>query len=205
MSERDHWERIYSTRPPEALGWYTPHLRTSLDWIRELDLPADAPIIDIGGGASTLVDELLEAGHEAVTVLDLSETALSVARRRLGATARSVTWKTGDITSVELPAHGYALWHDRAVFHFVTEAADRRRYRDNLLGALRPGGHVIIGTFAPEAPPRCSGLPVRRYDRERLEDALGDAFELTRHHEELHTTPGGVEQMYTYCRFRRRA
>jgi len=203
MSGKDHWEKVYATRPTEKLGWYEPHLRTSLSWIRRLDLPLDAPIIDVGGGASTLVDDLVEAGYESITVLDLSENALGAARARLVNEGEAVTWLVGDITTADLPARHYELWHDRAVFHFLTSSGQQRQYRNNLLRALKPGGHLIIGTFAPEAPPRCSGLPVKRYTPEQLASVLGGAFELKQHHQALHVTPGGVEQMYLYCHFRK--
>ncbi|MDZ7748481.1 MAG: class I SAM-dependent methyltransferase [Halofilum sp. (in: g-proteobacteria)] len=204
MSRKDHWEDVYASRAPQQVGWYEPRLQASLRWIRSLRLPADAPVIDVGGGASTLVDDLLGLGHEDITVLDISEEALWTARARLRGRAEAVTWIAADITEVELPPAHYALWHDRAVFHFLTGQEDRRRYLDNLLHALRPGGHVVMGTFAPDAPPRCSGLPVQRYDAERLDDTLGAQLELRDHFRELHLTPGGVEQMYLYCLFRRR-
>lgn len=197
-----HWERVYAEDPIEALGWYRPHLDTSLAWIEALGLDPHAPILDVGGGASTLVDDLLARGSRAVTVLDLSAKALAAARARLGEQAGLVTWVEGDITSVELSAGHYALWHDRAVFHFLTEPEQRRRYRARLLAALRPGGHAIIATFAPEAPPRCSGLPVCRYESNDLAGTLGDDLELLGHHKEMHRTPGGTEQMYLYCHFR---
>ena len=203
MSRRDHWERVYSTKPTEKLGWFEPHLRTSLSWINELRLPVDAPIIDVGGGASTLVEDLLDAGFRSVTVLDISSKALSLTKARLGKKAELVTWLVGDVTAVDLPSRNFELWHDRAVFHFLTEPEQRRKYRDNILKALKPGGHMIIGTFAPEAPPTCSGLPVQRYSPELLKSTLGSEFELKRHCNELHITPGGVEQMYLYCYFRR--
>jgi len=205
MSQKDHWEQVYSTKPTEKLGWYKPHLQTSLSWIRGLSLAVDATIIDVGGGASTLINDLLDAGYRSITVLDISEKALSLVKTRLGKKAELVTWLDGDITSVDLPTHYYELWHDRAVFHFLTVLEQQRKYRDNLLKALKPGGHLIIGTFAPEAPPKCSGLLVQRYSPEQLENTLGGEFELKRHHKELHITPGGVEQMYLYCYFRRTA
>jgi SAM-dependent methyltransferase len=203
MGPKDHWDDIYSTRPVDKLGWYEPHLRTSLEWIQALALPLDAPIIDVGGGVSTLADDLLDLGYASITVLDLSESALAVIKGRLAEKAGQVTWVVGDITAADLPAGQYELWHDRAVFHFLTAAGQQQKYRANLLKALRPGGHLIIGTFAPEAPPKCSGLPVERYTPDRLEDWLGSEFELMRRHKELHITPGGVEQMYLYCHFRR--
>jgi len=203
MNQKDHWEQVYSTKLTQKLGWYAPHLQTSLSWIKGLKLAHDAPIIDVGGGASTLVDDLLEAEYRSVTVLDISEKVVSTVRARLGKRAELATWLEGDITSVDLPKHYFELWHDRAVFHFLTEQKQQRKYRENLLKALKPGGHLIVGTFTPEAPAKCSGLPVQRYSQEQLEYTLGGEFVLKRHHKELHITPGGVEQMYLYCQFDR--
>jgi len=205
MSPKEHWEQVYSSKPTEQLGWFAPHLQTSLSWITELGVSLDAPIIDVGGGASTLVDDLLDAGYRSITVLDVSRQALSLAKTRLANNADAVSWIVGDVTATDLPVAHFELWHDRAVFHFLTEPEQQRKYRDQLLKALQPEGHLIIGTFAPEAPPKCSGLPVQRYSPERLESTLGDEFELQRQHNELHVTPGGVEQMYLYCQFRRAA
>jgi 2-polyprenyl-3-methyl-5-hydroxy-6-metoxy-1,4-benzoquinol methylase len=204
MNHKDHWQQVYSKRETENLGWYKPHLATSLSWIKALNLALEDPIIDIGGGASTLVDDLLEMGYRSISVLDISENAIATARLRLAKKADQVTWLEGDITSIDLPAGGYELWHDRAVFHFLTEPEQQRMYRDNLLKALKPGGHLIIGTFALEAPAMCSGLPVQRYSTEQLENTLGGEFELVCQHNELHVTPGGVEQMYLYCQFRKK-
>jgi SAM-dependent methyltransferase len=203
MSQKKHWEQVYSSKQTEKLGWYEPHLQISLNWIKKLGLTVDAQIIDVGGGASTLVDDLLDAGYRTITVLDISEKALSSIKARLGKKAELVTWLDGDITSVDLPTHCFELWHDRAVFHFLTVQEQQRKYRNNLIEALKPGGHLIIGTFAPEAPSMCSGLPVQRYSPEQLENVLGGDFKLMRHHKELHITPGGVEQMYLYCHFQR--
>ena len=203
MSPKEHWEKVYSSKPTEKLGWYAPHLQTSSSWITELVPATDAPIIDVGGGASTLVDDLLDAGYRAITVLDLSPQALSIAKARLGDKAKLVSWLDGDVTSIDLPDQYFELWHDRAVFHFLLEPEQQRRYRDQFVKALKPGGHLIIGTFALEAPPKCSGLPVQRYAPGQLEKTLGDEFELVRHHNELHVTPGGVEQLYLYCLFRK--
>lgn len=204
MNKKTHWEGVYASKPAGALGWYKPHLQTSIAWIKELGLEAEAPIIDVGGGVSTLVDDLLNAGHRSISVLDISEEALKAARARLGAMGEAITWLNGDITSFDLPRHHYELWHDRAAFHFLTELDQQQSYRDNLLNALKPGGHLIIGTFAPEAPPKCSGLPIQRYTHEKLNNVLGGEFELQRHDKELHVTPGGVEQMYLYCHFRKK-
>lgn len=202
MDEKHHWEQVYATNPTEKLGWFADHLGTSLSWIQGISLSPDTPIIDVGGGASTLADDLLDEGYRSLSVLDISAKALSVAKVRLGKNAQLVTWLDGDITAVDLPKDHYCVWHDRAVFHFLTEPEQQRKYRDILIAALKPGGHLIIGTFAPEAPPKCSGLPVQRYSPEQLESTLGDKFELKRHHKELHITPGAVEQMYIYCHFR---
>ncbi len=201
MNQRKHWDKVYSKTPIDKVGWYKPHLDTSLKWIKELNLPNDARLIDIGGGASTLVDDMLGHGFNSITVLDLSKKALSWARERLGDRAEFVTWIDGDITSIELPTNHYNLWHDRAVFHFLTEPEQKERYRNALLRTLKTTGHLIISTFAPEAPPKCSGLPVERYSADKLKSTLGKEFELQRHHKELHITPSGVEQMYLYCHF----
>ena len=202
MHSKEHWEQVYTSKSPDRLGWYKPRLQTSLEWIGALGLETDQPIIDVGGGASTLIDDLLAAGYSAITVIDIAEPALVLLRSRLGDKSSAVNVLCGDITGIELQENAFALWHDRAVFHFLTEASQRDRYMENLCRALQPGGHLIIGTFAPEAPPRCSGLPVQRYDLQMLCDTLGGEFELRRHRKEMHITPGGVEQMYLYCEFR---
>ena len=203
-SERKkYWEQVYSTRQTEKLGWFKPRLDTSLSWIEDIGLEKHAAIIDVGGGASTLVDDLVDEGFESVTVFDIADSALDASRRRLGHQAELVMWLSGDITAYRLPANQFDLWHDRAVLHFLTDPADRDAYLANLQRALKPGGHAIIGLFAPEAPPKCSGLPVQRYERDALVAALGDGFQLQQYHKEMHVTPGGVEQMYLYCPFRK--
>lgn len=203
MDRQDHWEQVYRSKATDKLGWYAPHLQTSIEWIDDLGLFPDSPIIDVGGGVSTLVDDLLGAGYRSITVLDISNRALSKAKDRLERKSTLVTWLTADITKVELPEHQYELWHDRAVFHFLTEAGERLAYKRNLLSALRLNGHLIIGTFAPEAPAKCSGLPVQRYSKQQLVDEMGSDFSLVGDVKELHITPGGVEQMYQFCRFQR--
>ncbi|MBE0488877.1 MAG: class I SAM-dependent methyltransferase [Halomonas sp.] len=203
MSQKHHWEHVYGSKASEELGWYEPRLETSLNLIQELGLAMDASIIDVGGGASTLVDDLLDAGYRSITVLDISEKALSLSRQRLGSKAELVTWRVGDMEEIDLPEGHYDLWHDRAVFHFLTGVDQQRNYRDKLLSALAPYGHFVVGTFAPEAPPTCSGLPVQRYSPEQLEATLGANLELLQHRKTLHITPGGVRQMYLYCHFRK--
>jgi SAM-dependent methyltransferase len=203
MTQKEHWEQVYSTRLAEKLGWYKPRLDTSIRWIRELDLDKGAPVIDVGGGASTLADDLLDEGFESIAVLDISESALAITKKRLGRQADLVMWLSGDITTYALPQNRFELWHDRAVLHFLTGTEEQQAYCTNLLNTLRPGGYLIIAVFAHEAPPKCSGLAVRRYDHEELSSMLGDQFELVRHHKEKHITPRDIEQMYVYCLFRR--
>lgn len=202
MTRKDHWENVYTTKPVEKLGWYKAHLQTSIEWIGELGLARNAPIIDVGGGASTLVDDLLDIGYGDITVLDISGSALESSRTRLGEKANRVVWLEGDITRVTLPHRHFQLWHDRAVFHFLTTPGQQNAYRETLCNALKHGGDVILAVFSPEAPPTCSGLPVQRYTAERLQEFLGVEFVLKRSQKELHETPGGIEQMYLYCHFR---
>ncbi len=162
-----------------------------------------ARIIDVGGGASTLVDDLLTRGFKHITVLDISGKALAATRSRLGAVADRVRWLEGDITKIRLEQACYDIWHDRAVFHFLVDTEARQRYTEALRRSLQPRGNVVVGTFSLEAPPRCSGLDVRRYTPELLRSELGPEFRLQEHTTELHVTPSGVKQMYLYCRFRR--
>ena len=205
MNDPKHWNQIYSSRPANNVGWYKPHLEIPLAWIQSLDLGPQEPIIDVGGGASTLVDDLLAKGHKNLTVLDLSSSAIQITRKRLGNASGSVTWIVGDVTEVELPYQYYQLWHDRAVFHFLTDPESQQQYKETLIGSLKAGGNFIIGSFTPEAPPQCSGLPVKRYDADLLVQMFGDKFELKQHRNEMHTTPGGVKQSYIYCLFQRTA
>ena len=200
-----HWEEIYSTKPANQLGWYAPHLETSRKWIADLELAPEDPIIDVGGGASTLVDDLLDLGHKKLTLLDLSERAIRHTKDRLGKRSGAVTWLKGDVTKIELPSRYYCVWHDRAVFHFLIEPEMQQKYREAILKALRIGGYFIIGTFSPDAPLRCSGLPVQRYTSELLCKTFGKEFELVHHQNEIHGTPSGVKQAYVYCLFQRTA
>lgn len=197
--QQDHWEKVYQTKASDTVSWFQEHATRSLEMIRSIDQAAKAQIIDIGGGASTLVDDLLASGFSHLSVLDLSASALEVARARLGSLAPHVTWIAGDITTVELPAHAYDIWHDRAVFHFLTDPADRMAYVRQVMKAVRPGGHVIVATFAPDGPEQCSGLPVVRYDPDQLHNEFGASFELLEHSREEHTTPWGSVQHFVYC------
>ena len=199
MQTKDHWENVYATRAPEAVSWYQAHADLSLRLIQGTGVTAGASIIDVGGGTSTLVDDLLAAGFTNVTVLDISGSALAEAKRRLGASATKVRWLETDITQEALPIHGFALWHDRAVFHFLTTPEDRAAYVQSVLRAVKPGGHVIVATFAENGPAQCSGLPVIRYRADQLHSEFGGSFSLLRHEEEAHHTPFGTIQQFIYC------
>jgi 2-polyprenyl-3-methyl-5-hydroxy-6-metoxy-1,4-benzoquinol methylase len=199
MQTKAHWEKVYATRAATEVSWFQPHAERSLRLIRDAGVPPTARIIDVGGGASTLVDDLLEAGYRDITVLDLSANALAVARARLGPRAADVHWLEADVLEAELPAQGYDVWHDRAVFHFLTDAEARRAYVRQVLHAVRPGGLVIVATFALDGPTQCSGLDVMRYDAEGLHAEFGAPFTLLAHETETHQTPAGRVQQFTYC------
>lgn len=203
MDIKAHWENVYTTRPRERVGWYQAHAERSLRLIRLTGLAPAAAIIDVGAGASTLVEDLLRAGYTDLTALDLSATALATAAARLGEQAARVRWQAADVTTVGLPPERYDLWHDRALFHFLTHERARAAYRAALLRALKPGGWVLIATFAEDGPPQCSGLPVMRYGAAGLQAALGEPFQLQVTEREEHQTPGGTVQPYTYCLCRR--
>lgn len=194
-----HWEDVYSTKAETEVSWFQEHSDLSLGLIRRTGVGRDGAIIDVGGGASRLVDDLLNDGHSDLTVLDVSASALAVARRRLGPLAGSVTWLEADITAVELPYRRFDIWHDRAVFHFLTEADQRERYVRAVQHSVKPGGHVIVAAFGPDGPLRCSGLPVVRYSAKRLHDEFGATFELVDHTSEAHRTPFGSVQKFIYC------
>lgn len=199
MNIRTHWDEVYVTKAAQSVSWYQPHAALSLDLIRRTGAGRDAAIIDVGGGASTLVDDLLADGYRHLSVLDLSAKALAIARRRLGAPADTVRWIAGDVTTVPLPTCHFDVWHDRAVFHFLTEPAQRRAYVQQVMRAVKPGGHVIVATFAPDGPLQCSGLPVMRYSADSLHDEFGAAFRLLEHRDEEHLTPAGKVQHFIYC------
>ncbi|MEJ2344800.1 MAG: class I SAM-dependent methyltransferase [Gammaproteobacteria bacterium] len=199
---KQHWEQIYATRSPEEVSWYQADPRSSLCLIEDTGVGRDDPLIDVGGGASTLVDRLLEAGYGRLAVLDISAAALDRARKRLGDRAQRVEWLQADITEFVAP-HPFRLWHDRAVFHFLTDLADQRRYVRNLETALAPGGHLIIATFAIGGPEKCSGLPIVQYDAERLSAVLGSNFMLEETFTEVHHTPGGADQKFAFFRLRK--
>ena len=202
MDRRDHWNRVYQTRAPGSVSWYQRRPGISLELIAASGIAMDAGIIDVGGGASVLVDHLLELGYTNLAVLDVAGAALSAGRSRLGSRAAAVEWFETDVTSFE-PPHLFALWHDRAAFHFLTDAGDRVRYVATLRKTLKPGGAAIIATFALDGPPRCSGLDVVRYDEQSIALELGDEFQLREVRREMHITPGMAEQRFSYFRFER--
>ena len=203
MESKDHWERIYSTKATDAVSWYQEHAVGSIQLIRATGLPKDAAIIDVGGGASTLTEDLLADGYSNLTVLDLSRAALSIAKERLGARAADVVWLEADITRIDLPRLEYDLWHDRAVFHFLTSREDRATYVQAVLRSVKPGGHIIVATFAEDGPEQCSGLPVMRYRAPLLHSEFGESFTLIDHQAEEHHTPFGTIQRFVYCYCRR--
>ena len=199
MNAKIHWQHIYETKVPTQVSWYQEHAQFSLQFIQKTGIQRTGHIIDVGGGASTLVDDLVSAGFQHITVLDISATALQLARERLGARAVDVNWIEADITRADLPHQAYDVWHDRAVFHFLTQPSDRQRYINTVQHAVRTGGHVILATFAPDGPDRCSGLDVVRYSPESLHGEFGESFELVESSRETHRTPFGTEQKFVYC------
>lgn len=194
----DHWNSVYSAKAPDAVSWYAPHLDTSLQLIKRV-APKWPAIIDVGGGESTLVDDLLAEGYRYLTVLDISAEAIEVAKKRFGVLSSYVNWRVADITKADLPPNCYDVWHDRAVFHFLTNEDDRRAYVERVANSMKPGGHVIVATFGPQGPTQCSGLNVVRYDADTLHAEFGKAFRLMNSHTEVHRTPGGTEQQFLYC------
>lgn len=200
---KQHWQAAYHAEGPLEVSWYQTKPETSLALIAATGCPRDAGIIDVGGGASTLADHLLDAGFSKLAVLDLSGAALEFARARLGERANAVQWFEADVRTFA-PPHCYGLWHDRAVFHFLTEAADRQQYVATLLRTLRPGGHVLIATFAPDGPLKCSGLEVVRYDEASIAAELGPSFVARGSRKETHTTPWQTQQQFLYFHFQLR-
>ena len=199
MDAKTHWEKVYTTREPETVSWYRAHLETSVALIERAAHSLSASIIDIGAGESTLVDDLLAKGYENIAVLDISQTALNVTKKRLGPLAEQINWIVADITLVELEPRSYDVWHDRAVFHFLTSVEQRATYVRKVAKAVRTGGHVVVSTFGPEGPTKCSGLEVMRYDSESLHGEFGSRFRLVESSKELHQTPVGTTQQFVYC------
>jgi ubiquinone/menaquinone biosynthesis C-methylase UbiE len=201
---QEHWENVYQNKAPDDVSWHQERPEVSLGLIERTGIDKDAGIIDVGGGASTLVDHLLKAGYSRLAVLDLSQAALEHSRTRLGEDAARVEWTVADVMEFT-PTRPFALWHDRAVFHFFTEAADRRRYVEALRRTLVHGGQVVIAPFAPHGPEKCSGLEVCRHSAASVSAELGTEFELLEQVQEVHLTPWQTEQAFGYFRFRRKA
>lgn len=204
MNETDrqtHWQNVYGTKAESEVSWFQENPAPSLDLIVAAGISSDAAVIDIGGGASRLVDHLLDKGFRRLSILDLSAKALEQAKNRLGRRGDGLEWIVADITRWQ-PSRTYDLWHDRAAFHFLTEPADRDAYIACLKKAVRPGGVVIIATFAPDGPERCSGLPIVRYDAASLSGILGTDFKLIDARRHDHTTPWGAVQRFQFSAFR---
>jgi len=203
MDRKEHWEGVYAQKLPTEVSWYQLRPEKSLELIRDTGLGREAAVIDVGGGASTLIDCLLADGYRHLTVLDISVKALEKAKQRLGRRAQEIAWIEADVTQANLPTASYEVWHDRAVFHFLTEPQDRKKYLDVLGQSLKPGGHVIMATFASDGPPRCSGLNVQRYSVEDLQRELGDRYRLIRSLAEVHKTPFETEKKFIYGHFQK--
>lgn len=207
MSHPMHWQDVHENRAVDSTSWFQHRAEPSLSLIQHYCAVPDAAIVDVGAGASTLVDGLIAAGYRDLTVMDIAPAALAATRQRLGqhmsAAASTVDWQIGDVTSHDWPPHRFALWHDRAVFHFLVEATDRHAYVERMHEALVPGGHIIMATFANDGPERCSGLAVRRYDQQTLAAELGSRFIPVAAQRESHVTPAGRTQAFVYAVFRK--
>lgn len=199
MSTKGHWETIYQTKQPDKVSWFQREAMLSVSLIRRVAPEPTAALIDVGGGASTLVDGLVAIGYRDVTVLDLSSTALALAQERLGLAASRVQWIEADVLSAALPREHFDVWHDRAVFHFLMEATERAQYVEQVRRSVKPGGYVLVATFADDGPTQCSGLPVARYSPGGLHREFGPAFRLVESVRQEHVTPSGSKQAFVYC------
>ncbi len=199
MEPKSHWEEVYAKKAPEAVSWYAPHLRESLAYIERTGLPNTAHVIDVGGGEATLVDDLLDAGYRNLSVLDISANAVAVCKERLGRRAAHVHWHVADVLEYQFEPATFDVWHDRAVFHFLTTDEQRAAYVRQVVHALKPGGYAIVGTFGPQGPTQCSGLPVARYAPDELHGQFGARFTLVESSFDAHRTPSGSDQQFVYC------
>ncbi len=204
QDRQQHWQAVYAQKSSETVSWYRAHLEQSLAMLAIAKLPKQASIVDVGGGASTLVDDLLNQGYVNLTVIDIAAQALAASQLRLGDLAQHVNWVIGDVTTPLLEPQSVDFWHDRAVFHFLGGEQDRIAYRAQVERCVRPGGYVMVATFGLDGPERCSGLPVTRYDADGIAAALGERFERIAEAKELHETPSGASQSFVYCLCRRR-
>lgn len=203
--DKAHWNRVYASRSSENMSWFQPSLRLSLSLVERSGILRTDRIIDVGGGASTFVDDLLAAGFENITVLDISSEALALSKQRLGSHAERVTWIEADVTDMDLGEGAYDFWHDRAVFHFLTQPSARRAYVRAAERAIAPGGHIVVAAVGPGGPKQCSGLDIVQYDADKLHAELGPSFQRVESLKEQHRTPSGTEQpfIYSHCRRRR--
>ncbi len=199
MDSKAHWTQVYQTKAADDVSWYQEHPDVSLDYIHDTGIEPSAAIIDVGAGASTLVDHLVARGYNDITLLDISEEALEVTRSRVGETLARLTYVVGDITTIPLEQNRYDVWHDRAVFHFLIDPLQQKRYIEQVLHAVKPNGHVLIATFALDGPEKCSGLTTARYDSVSLHNMFGSQFDLIDTTNEIHKTPMGAEQRFVYC------
>jgi len=202
MDARSHWEQVHATKDPRQVSWFSPHLERSLELIERAAPDRSASLLDVGAGQSTLVEDLLGLGYENISVLEISQTALDGLKARVGQAGRAIRWICGDVTETELPEASFDLWHDRAVFHFLTEVGQRRAYVERVRRALKPGGSLIVSTFGPSGPERCSGLATMRYDASSLGSEFGDRFRLVESSLDLHETPSGAVQQFLSCWYR---
>jgi SAM-dependent methyltransferase len=203
-SNQTHWQSVYENKAEQQTSWFRPHLDESLRLIDGCELDLSSPIIDVGGGRSTLVDDLLDRGYSDLTVLDVSSAALAQATLRLGERADQVQWLAADISEADLPTSHYALWHDRALFHFLTEPSNRSGYITLAARSLRPGGYLMLATFATDGPDKCSGLPICRYRADDLSELFSENFDRVSDSREWHPTPFGTQQSFTYVLLRRK-
>jgi SAM-dependent methyltransferase len=199
MDAQTHWQNIYGMKAQDAVSWYRPHLEKSLELIEQAAHGPSTSIIDVGGGESTLVDDLIARGYGNITILDISQTAIDVTKKRLEPASKNIHWLVGDITSTELEPCSYDVWHDRALFHFLTATDARMAYLRQVAKAVKARGHVIVSTFGPEGPTKCSGLDLVRYNAESLHQEFGVRFQLLGSSTELHRTPFGTKQQFLYC------
>ena len=201
--KRDHWQRVYDSKEFKERSWFQEVPVTSLEIIEDLDLPKKAAIIDIGGGESYLTQFLLEKGYQNLSILDISEKALRNSKMNLGSRAKEVNYIVSDVTSFN-PDQEYELWHDRAAFHFLTEAAEISDYKKALLASLKVGGYFILGTFSEKGPAMCSGLPVNQYSKEEMRETFKDDFEVIELKNAVHATPWDAPQDFTFGIFRKK-
>jgi ubiquinone/menaquinone biosynthesis C-methylase UbiE len=199
MDKKQHWENVYATKEVDQVSWYRDHLENSLRMIQNTGVEKSGAVIDVGGGASTLVDDLLAEGYSDVSVLDISENAIAKSKRRLGAAADRVEWLVADILNADLGENRFDVWHDRAVFHFLIDHEDRQRYVETVMRSLKVGGHIIVASFGENGPLKCSGLDVVRYSPDSMHGEFGGAFELLGSMSEIHETPFNTTQEFVYC------